>query len=233
MKTFDENTYKFGRVWYLVAVFLMCAAPFVISVYFNTWPPIDKILAGLLSVAPLFYTIGVIEILTYVPMLGPSGTYLGFVTGNVSGIKVPASINALRISGYKIDTPEGEVVSTLAIATSTLVNTTVLILGMLALIPLTPVLESELLAPMFANVMPAMFGALGVVFILKDWKIASVPLAFMLVLFFVFKVPSSYVSVLVPVGIIISVVWSRFLYKKGLLGPVTPKQEVNQNKEGE
>jgi len=230
MKTFDENTYKFGRIWYLVAVFLMLAVPFVISIYFNAWPPLEKIFAGLLSVAPLFYTIGVIEILTYVPMLGPSGTYLGFVTGNVSGIKVPASINALKISGYKIDTPEGEVVSTLAIATSTLVNTTVLILGMLALIPLTPILESDLLAPMFANVMPAMFGALGVVFLLKDWKIASVPLAFMLVLFFVFKVPSSYVSVLVPIGIVISIAWSRFLYKKGLLGHAEKVDQKDEQK---
>jgi len=40
---------------------------------------------------------------------------------------------------------------------------------------LQPILESELLAPAFDNILPALFGALAVVFISKNWKIAMAP----------------------------------------------------------
>ena len=52
-----------------------------------------------MGVAPIFWTVGTIEVITYVPMLGVGGSYLGFVTGNLSNLKVPCALNAMQSAG--------------------------------------------------------------------------------------------------------------------------------------
>ena len=76
-------------------------------------------------------------------------------------MKVPCALNARDIAGTKTGTPENEIVSTLAIATSSLVTTVVIMLGVMLLIPLRPVLEAPVLQPAFNNVVPALFGAMA------------------------------------------------------------------------
>ena len=101
---------------------------------------------------------------------------------------------------------------------SSIVTTLILILGVILIIPLAPLLENEALDPAFAQLLPALFGALGVVFISKNWKIAIAPISLMLILFiFVPAINTSTVGIMVPVGVIFTLVVSRVLYKKGVL----------------
>ena len=201
----------------LGALFLFLCVPFSICVYSNVWPPITMVLKGLLGVAPIFWTVAVIEVITYVPMLGTGGSYLGFVTGNLSNLKVPCALNALQLTEVDASSEEGDVISTVAIATSALVTTLIIVLGVLLLVPLRPILESETLAPAFKNILPALFGALAVVYISKNWKLAIAPVAFMLILFISVPSLAGSVGVLVPVGALIAIGVARILYKKGKL----------------
>ena len=194
----------------------MIMAPVAICVYYDAWPNIKYVLTGLLGVAPIFWTTGIIEVLTYSPMLGTGGTYLGFITGNLSNLKVPCALNALQAAKVEASSEEGEVISTIAIATSAIVTTLVIALGVM-LLGLQPVLESETLAPAFDNILPALFGALAVVYVSKNWKVAITPLVLMVVLFLAVPSLSSAVGVLVPVGALIAIGASRIMYKKGLL----------------
>ena len=89
--------------------------------------------------------------------------------------------------------------------------------GVLLLGVLQPILESPVLEPAFDNILPALFGGLGVVYISKNWKIAVAPLAFMVVLFLLVPELSSSVGVLVPVGALVCIGVSRILYKKGII----------------
>ena len=89
--------------------------------------------------------------------------------------------------------------------------------GVCMLGALRPVLESPVLAPAFANILPALFGGLAVVYVSKDWKIALAPLIFMVVLFLCVPSLSSSVGVLVPVGALLAIGVARILYKKGKL----------------
>jgi len=110
---------------------------------------------------------------------------------------------------------EGEVISTIAIASSAIVTTLVIALGVLMLGYLQPLLESPVLAPAFDNILPSLFGGLGVVYISKNWKIAVAPLALMLILFLLVPSLASSVGILVPVGALCAIGVSRWLYKKG------------------
>lgn len=97
-------------------------------------------------------------------------------------------------------------------------TTLIIIVGVILITPLTPVLNSPALAPAFAQILPALFGGLGVVFISRNWKISIAPVILMLVLFiFVPALNSSTVGIMVPVGVLFTLGVSRLMYKKGLL----------------
>ena len=93
-----------------------------------------------------------------------------------------------------------------------------IIIGVVLIIPLTPLLENPALKPAFDQLLPALFGALGVVFVSKNWKIAIAPVVLMLILFvFVPAINTSTVGIMVPVGVVFTLVFSRILYKRGFL----------------
>lgn len=218
LSPYEEKQYIYGRVWVGLVLLLMIMTPVAICVYYNAWPPFDAVLKAMLGVAPMYWLVGIIEVLTYVPMLGTGGTYLGFVTGNLTSLKVPCALNAMEAAKVKAGTEEGEVISTIAIATSSIVTVLVIALGVFGLNLLRPILEAPTLKPAFDNILPSLFGALGVVFISKNPKIAAAPMLFMVVLFLCVPSLSGSVSILVPVGALIAIGVARLLYKKGMLG---------------
>ena len=216
-KDYMESIHTAGRIWMVVALSGMLMMPIAISVYYDAWPVFTVFMIGLMGVAPTFWTVGIIEVFTYVPMLGAGGSYLGFITGNLTNLKVPCAINAMEAVKVKSGTEEGEVVSTIAIAISSLVTTLIIATGVFLLSLIRPLLESPVLAPAFANILPALFGALAVVLISRNWKIAVAPVVFMLILFLLVPQLAGVGAVLVPVGVLIAVGSSRFMYKRGWL----------------
>ncbi len=214
-KSYDETIHRNGRIWMIAAIIITQGVPLAISLYFGVWPPLGKLVAGLLPTMMVFWPIAIIEVITYTPMLGSGGSYLGFVTGNLSNLKVPAAISAMQQAGVEPSTKEGEVISTLAIGASSLVTNVVLVTGVLLMSYLLPVLESPALKPAFANLLPALFGALGVVFISRNWKISIAPLALMIGLFV--AIPTLPVGILIPAGALVSIGVARIMYKRKML----------------
>lgn len=216
-RPYEEQIHVYGRVWMLTAFLMMIMVPTVICVYYDAWPSFSAVAKALLGVAPIFWTVAVIEVITFTPMLGSGGAYLAFVTGNLTNLKVPCALYAMENAKVKQGTLEGELISTIAIAVSSIVTVLIIALGVLMLAPLTPLLNSETLKPAFDNILPALFGGLAVIYVSKNWKIALSPLIFMIVLFI--SVPSlgRSVSIFVPVGAIIAIGMARLLYRKGLI----------------
>ena len=217
MNDYMKKTDLYGKIWIWTAAIIILMVPVAACVAYNAWPEMTAVLKGLLGVAPIYWTVGVIEVITYTPMLGVGGTYLAFVTGNLTSLKAPSALNAMENAEVKPGSEEGEVVSTIVIATSSIVTTLVLVLGVCGLTLISPVLDSPVLKPAFDNILPALFGGLGVVYISKNWKLSLAPLAFMVALFLLFPSLSGSVGVLVPVGVLIALGAARILYKKGLV----------------
>ena len=216
--TYMESVHRYGRIWgILVGAVLLCV-PILFSVIFGILPNGEILLKGVLATAPMYWAVGIVEIFTYVPMLGAGGTYLSFVTGNISNLKLPCAIDAMERANVKASSEEGEVISTIAIAVSSIVTTLIILIGVIAIVPLTPLLESPVLVPAFDMILPALFGGLAVVFISKNLKLSIAPVILMLVLFiFVPALNASTVGIMVPVGVLFTVAVARILYKKGVL----------------
>ena len=197
---------------------LLLAFPVTVAFLFGASPDWGALGLGLLATAPMYWAVGAIETVTYVPMLGAGGSYLSFVTGNISNLKLPCALNALEQNQVSANSEEGEVISTIAIATSSIVTTVIIIIGVICIAPLTPILSSPVLQPAFEQILPALFGGLGVAFVSKNWKVAVAPVALMLVLFiFVPALDSGTVGIMVPVSALFTIGVARILYKRGVL----------------
>lgn len=214
-----DSVHRDGTIWNLIVMVILLAFPVVVGLIFQASPDWAGVGEGLIATAPMYWAVGVIETITFIPMLGAGGSYLSFVTGNISNLKLPCAVNALENWNVKAQSEEGEIVSTIAIAVSSIVTTVIIILGVILIVPLSALIEgNETIQPAFDQLLPALFGALGVVFISKNWKISIAPIALMLILFvFVPAINTSTVGIMVPVGVVFTLVMSRILYKKGLL----------------
>lgn len=213
-----DKVHKWGTTWNLSMVAVLLAFPIVVALIFKAAPDWNGLLVGLLATAPMYWAVGVVETITYIPMLGAGGAYLSFVTGNISNLKLPCALNALEQANVKASSEEGEVVSTIAIAISSIVTIFIIILGVLLITPLTPVLSSPALKPAFDQMIPALFGGLGVAFVSRNIKLAAAPVVLMLILFiFVPALNSGTVGIMVPVSVVFTLIISRIMYKKGML----------------
>lgn len=213
-----ENVHRYGRIWGIVVGAVLISFPLILSFIFGVFPNFEVLAKGIIATAPMYWAVGIVEIFTYVPMLGAGGTYLSFVTGNISNLKLPCAIDAMERAGVKASDEEGEVISTIAIAVSSIVTTIIIVIGVICIVPLTPVLESPVLVPAFDMILPALFGGLAVVFVSKNLKLSIAPIILMLALFiFVPALDASTVGIMVPVGVVFTVIVARILYKKGVL----------------
>lgn len=217
--TYMDTVHRDGTVWNLSVMVILLLFPVIVWILFEDAAPDWRGVAlGLIYTAPMYWAVGIVEVITFIPMLGAGGSYLSFVTGNISNLKLPCAINALENAGADPKSEEGEIISTIAIAVSSLVTTVIIALGVILIVPLNPILSNPVLTPAFDQMLPALFGALGVALISKNWKIAVAPVLLMLALFiFVPSLNSGSVGIMVPVGVVFTIFTSRIMYKKNLL----------------
>ena len=216
--SYIDSVHRDGRIWNLSVMVLLLAFPVTVAFLFGVTPDWGALALGLVATAPMYWAVGASETVTFVPMLGAGGSYLSFVTGNISNLKLPCALNALEQNEVSANSEEGEVISTIAIATSSIVTTVIIIIGVICIVPLTPVLQAPVLQPAFEQILPALFGGLGVAFVSKNWKLALAPIGLMLVLFiFVPALNAGTVGIMVPVSALFTIGVGRILYKRGVL----------------
>ena len=214
---YNESMHAAGRLFTLLTLAVLLAVPFAMGMVLEAMPDMNRFLRGFLNVAIIYYPTSVVEYLIYVPMLGPGASYLSFLTGNLANLKIPCAINAREMANARVGTPENEIISTLSVATSSLVTVIVLAVGVLLLTPLLPVVSSPVLTPGFDNVVPALFGALGLKYFLKGKRFAAIPLVLSSAVCILVPSLIAQTSVLLIVIGALTIGVSFVLYKKGAL----------------
>lgn len=225
-RNYLDQVHKDGKIWNFTMSAIFIAFPIVLCIIFRTLPNWQGLIKGLVATLPMYWAVGIIEVVTYFPMLGSGGAYLSFVTGNISNLKLPCALNAMEQAKVTPQSEEGEIISTIAIAISSIVTTLIIALGVILIVPLNPILNSKQLEPAFNMLLPALFGGLGVVFVSKNWKISIAPIILMLILFI--SIPmlnASTVGIMVPVSAVFTIAFSRLMYKKGWLGTNEPNTQ--------
>ena len=214
-EVYNERTHLFGRLSCIITLVMLIGAPFVMGLYLGAMPDLGAVARGFLACGLVWTVSCVAEYLVYTPMLGAGGGYLAFITGNLINMKIPCAMNARDLVDAKTGTPENEIISTLSIATSSLVTILVLAAGVVALIPLQPILQAPALQPAFDNVVPALFGAMAYKYYRGNLKIAALPLLTMALLFILVPSLAGSTSFMVLPSGAIAIGVAFLLHKKG------------------
>lgn len=212
-----DSVHRDGRVWGIIVCAIILLFPVAVAIVFGALPKWGPLAQAMLATLPMYWAVGIIEVITYVPMLGAGGAYLSFVTGNISNLKLPCALDAMERAKVKANSEEGEIISTISIAVSSIVTTLIIIVGVIFIAPLTPILEHPALDAAFQQLLPALFGGLAVVFISKNAKLSVAPIILMLVAFIFTPLTKNDVGIMVPVGVIFTLIVGRVMYKKGWL----------------
>jgi len=216
-KDFNDDLHRIGRITMLLGILVLMAVPFVVAGIFDASIDVSGFWAGFAKVAIIYIPVSIVEFLVYAPMLGAGGSYISFITGNVTNMKIPCAMNARDIAGTQVGTPENEIISTISTATSAIVTTLVIVVGVILLIPLQPVLQSEVLAPAFDYVVPALFGALGLKYFTKSPQIAVIPVVLMSALCIFVPSMIAQTSILIIPSGALALLIGFMLFKKGKL----------------
>lgn len=214
-KNYFDKVHRWGIIWNIGALIMLLCIPVAISVHLGAWPEGAALLQVMPKLMALYWVTAVIEVITYVPMLGAGGTYLSFVTGNISNLKLPCGLTAMENAKVRANTEEGEVISTIAIGVSSIVTTVIIAVGVLVFSPILPKITGGAFKPAFDQVLPALFGALAAGYFAKHWKLIFAPvIAGVAVLFFS---PSMGAGTLMFVTIVAAVLGAFVMYKKNWL----------------
>lgn len=214
-KTYNDKVHNWGRIWTISAIAVLFMVPIGISLYYNAWPELNTLWKALISVIPIYWATAIIEVITYTPLLGAGGTYLSFVTGNITNLKLPCALSAMDRANVKSTSEEGELISTIAIGASSITTTLVIAIGVILFAPVLPSLTADdsIIKPAFDYVIPALFGALGASYFSKHWKISILPIVAGVIVYILS--PSFAVGTLLFVTIVVSIAGALAMYKLG------------------
>lgn len=216
-RTYTEKIHLWGAIWSVAALLVLFSVPFIFSVHYDAFPEFKTLLKALSTVIAVYWTTAIIEVVTYTPMLGAGGTYLSFLSGNITNLKLPCAMNAMERANVRANSEEGEVISTISIAASSITTTVIIAVGVLLFAPVLPKIlaEGSVIKPAFEYVVPALFGALGASYFAKHWKISILPIAVGIIIY-IFS-PSMAVGTMIFITIVVSILGALGMYKAKII----------------
>lgn len=221
-KTYIDSMHTQGKIWTVLALLALFSVPLIFSIFggeklFSAFPQLNVLLKVLTSIIPVYWLTAIVEVITYTPMLGAGGTYLSFVTGNITNLKLPCALSAMDRANVKANSEEGEIISTIAIGASAITTTVILAVGVLVFSPFLGYITDpeSILRPAFVYVVPALFGALGASYFAKHWRISIFPILVGIIVY-IFS-PTFAVGTMIFVTIVASVGGALAMWKLKLL----------------
>jgi hypothetical protein len=172
---------KWGKLTNWLGVLISFGPALVLAFVFDVMPPVSAIFAGFVGIAAAVGINWIVEPISYFPIVGTSGTYMCFLAGNISNLRIPCAAIAQKVAEVEPGTDQASIVATLGIAVSIVVNIVVLAVGVVASNAILAQLPKSVFTAL-GFLLPALFGAIFGQFALKKIKIAPIALGLALIL---------------------------------------------------
>ena len=192
--------HRFGISSSLLLFVAMTAFPVAISFVYGIWPDFKALWPGFVAVVLFMAPYLPSETIGYMSVMGPGALYLSYITGNVTNLRMPATIGTINALGIKPNTDECHTLSIIACGASVITSIVIVALGVVVSGPLTPIIQAPVLQPAFDYVVPALFGGLVAQTVIKGKKEIFhylIPLAVCLFFCYCTKVASAYYMLIV------------------------------------
>ncbi len=165
----DEYTpqvHKIGKLTGYIGVVLAFIPVIVLAVVYGIVPKPAALLTAFISGASAFGVLWFVEPISYFPVVGPAGTYMAFLSGNISNMRIPCASMAQVAAEVEPGTEKGSIIATLGMAVSIIINVSVLTIGAILGTSVLALLPDSIKAAL-NYLLPALFGALLVQFGMK------------------------------------------------------------------
>ena len=223
-KDFYNNEYmpkmnRIGKITGFLGVILSFSPALVLAMVYGLLPDWGALGRAFALAAVSFGILWFIEPISYFPILGPVGTYMAFLSGNISNMRVPCASMAQVAAGVDPGTEKGSVIATIGMATSIVINTTILTLGVILGSKVLSMLPASITGAL-AYLLPALFGALFVQFAMKNLKTGVILIVFAVLLNLAIKfgwfkwLPGSSMYLSILACVIVAVVVAMVTTKK-------------------
>lgn len=238
--SFQAWAHKWGRVGTLIALLYMIAIPFVVLTFYDSMPSIGKVFnISTMSILMIYIPVGFSEAISYTPILGAS-SYLTFITGNIMNLKLPCAVNAMKLAKKEPNTPEGEAISSVAVAVCSIM--TIIILAIAALLSswISPLFELPAVKTASNYLIPALLGSLTLGLfastnsgkkVVKNGVMGVVPIIIIIAVIALIARISKGASLFGMVGFLIlfmlpvAIISSRIMWKKNIIQVVDNEDE--------
>ncbi len=218
-KEYMPKMHRIGKLTGFLGVALSFLPALMLAVVYGLLPDPAALLTAFVAAASAFGFLWVVEPISYFTVLGPVGTYMAFLSGNISNMRVPCASMAQVSAGVEPGTEKGQIISVIGMATSIIINVSVLTIGVIlgsSVLSRLPLAVTEALN----YLLPALFGALLMQFGMKRLGFASGMLAFAILIYIAIKAgifswlpgASNYLGTLASVFVAIGVTLAS--YKK-------------------
>ncbi len=225
-KDFFENEYmpkmhRIGKITGFLGVVLSFLPALMLAVVYGLLPDPAALLTAFIAAASAFGFLWIVEPISYFTVLGPIGTYMAFLSGNISNMRVPCASMAQISAEVEPGTEKGQIISVIGMATSIVINVSVLTIGV--------ILGSKVLSALPEGItealnylLPALFGALLMQFGIKKIGFASGMLIFAILVYVAIKLgifawlpgASNYLGTLASVFVAIGVTLATYKKKE-------------------
>lgn len=229
-QTYDKKVHIFGRISVTIFMLGTVLLPLTLFLKFGILPERAAFFAGTSTVLSIMILVSLAEFLSFAPIIGSAGMYMMSITGNTANIKVPSSVAAMEAIGIDPATEEGEIISTLSIGISNITTQIVVLAGVLLLAPFGHLFQNPALKPAFEQIVPALFGALIISSVVKNWRLSIISIVAAVIITFIVSQPfgTNLSHFTIPMTIIASLILTRITYNMGFLTPLKNVQDTKE-----
>ncbi len=239
--SFQAWAHKWGRIGTLIALLYMIALPFIVLGFYDSIPSLGQVInISTISILMIYIPVGFSEAISYTPILGAS-SYLTFITGNIMNLKLPCAVNAMKLAKKEANTPEGEAISSVAVAVCSIMTVIILALAALFSTWISPVFELPAVKTASNYLIPALFGSLTLGLfastssgkkVVKNGVMGVVPVIIIITILALVARIATGSSLFGMVGFLIlfmlpvSIISSRIMWKKNIIQVVDKEEAV-------
>ena len=159
--------HRIGKIIGVVAVFASFMPALTLGLVYGLWPNMAALGTAALTAIASFGVLWFVEPLSYYPVVGPMGTYMAFVSGNISNMRIPCASMAQISAEVEPGSDKGSIIATIGMGVSIVINTLVLTIGVIAGSSILSMLPASVVGAL-NYLLPALFGALLVQFGMKN-----------------------------------------------------------------
>ena len=228
--SFQAWAHKWGRIGTLIALLYMIAIPFVVLTFYDSLPSIGEVInLSTISILMVYIPVGFSEAISYTPILN---------------LKLPCAVNAMKLAKKEPNTPEGEAISSVAVAICSIMTIIILALAALLSAWISPVFELPAVKTASNYLIPALFGSLTLGLfastssgkkVVKNGVMGVVPvIAIITVLALVVRITTGsslfgMVGFLILFMLPVAIISSRIMWKKNII-KVIDKEDADTEK---